>query len=121
MDGNDAGENVASDFVRSWDETEELFRLFAIPGTDQILQFIAELRRAGYDQKFRAGQSLFHLVLSRSRRHGLRRDQPCLVFGIHHGIMDVIEGNEPRILHTSACLSAPVLVLLNRLAEHPID
>ena len=120
MNSDDTVNEVTSNFMRSWDQIEEFFKLYAIPGTDQILQFIGELRRAGYDKKFRAGQSVFSLVLSRSRHHSLRQDQPSVSFWFHHGIMDVVEGKDPRILHTSVSLSAPVHALLNRLLEHPV-
>ena len=39
--------------------------------------------------KLRAGQSLFALVVSRSRLHGLRPDQPSVCFWLHEGLMDI--------------------------------
>jgi len=36
------------------------------PPRTMVLPFIAELRRAGYDRKLRAGQSIWSLIVSRS-------------------------------------------------------
>ena len=44
------------------------------------LTFISQLRVKGYDRIFRAGISVMSLVLSRAKHHGLRDDQPCLIF-----------------------------------------
>src|SRR5258708_29642903 len=50
---------------------------------EPIQDLIAAMRERGYDRQFRAGQSLYMLVLSRSREHGLRADQPGLRFALN--------------------------------------
>ncbi len=95
--------------------------LARVPWKQRVLQFIAQLRGAGYDRKLRAGQSLDMFVVSRSRRHGLRPDQPRVVFCFHNDGMDVLEGNELEVRGTDISLSAPVQAVLARLLSREID
>jgi hypothetical protein len=87
--------------------------------------FIRQLRRAGYDREFRAGQSLWALMLSRSRRHGLSDDQARIVFEFSRGgdarSATVRNGAEQSTLITSAFLSDEIHAALNRLRGAPID
>ena len=57
------------DFIQSWERIEEFFGLMLarVPWKDRVLQFIAELRQAGYDRKLRAGQTIDIFIVSRSR------------------------------------------------------
>ena len=70
------------DFIQSWERIEEFFGLMLarVPWKDRVLQFIAELRQAGYDRKLRAGQTIDIFIVSRSRHHGLRPDQSRVAF-----------------------------------------
>ena len=70
------------DFIQSWEGMEEFFgwMLARVPWKDRVLQFIAELRQAGYDRKLRAGQTIDIFIVSRSRHHGLRPDQSRVAF-----------------------------------------
>lgn len=79
------GRPVEGEFLVSWDEIERYFADRGPPDPAPILGLIAAIRRAGFDRTLRAGQSLWTLVVSRSRRHGLRDDQPCLFFSAPHG------------------------------------
>lgn len=117
------GDPVERDFIQSWEGIAEFFEwmLARIPWKQRVLQFIAQLRDAGYDQKLRAGQSLDMFVVSRSRRHGLRPDQPRVVFCFHNDVMDVLEGNEPEVRGADISLSAPVQAVLARLLSREID
>jgi hypothetical protein len=78
------------DFIQSWEGMEEFFgwMLARVPWKDRVLQFIAELRQAGYDQKLRAGQSIDIFIVSRSRCHGLRPDQSRVAFCFHKDGME---------------------------------
>ena len=116
-------------FVESWDEVEKYYRESFL--TDEAWQWLAPilalmegLRAAGYDKVFRAGQSMWHLGLSRSRRHGLRDDQPSLWIEIvrNDGMMVRLMRHGPtksiRLSTTSMC---PELVsLLEELKGEPI-
>ena len=111
------------DFIQSWERIEEFFGLMLarVPWKDRVLQFIAELRQAGYDRKLRAGQTIDIFIVSRSRHHGLRPDQSRVAFYFHKDGMDVVEGHELKLRRTDFSLSAPVRAVLDRLVSRDID
>lgn len=119
----ESGNPVECEFVQSWDRMTEFFdvMLAQAPWKDRVLAFINQLRRAGYDRKLRAGQTLDMFVVSRSRFHGLRSDQSRVVFCFHGDAMDVAERNEVCIRGADISLSTPVEVVLARLLNRPID
>ena len=76
---------IEADFIRSWDWVEQFYKEISRfqNSKEEILEelrFISQLRAKGYDRIFRAETSSLGLVLSRSMRHGLRMDQPLLIF-----------------------------------------
>lgn len=74
------GNGIEGEFMLSWDSIETFFSESELDGKVEILKLIRELRNRGFDKTLRAGQSLYTLVLSRSRRHGLREDQDSVSF-----------------------------------------
>jgi hypothetical protein len=89
-----------------------------------MLHLIASLRQQGYDRQFRAGQSMDALVLSRSREHGLRSEQPRVGVVLnpqggmtvtYYGGSDSHENNIDRVE-----LSLEVESLLQQLLAYPI-
>jgi hypothetical protein len=83
---------------------------------------IHAMREAGYDRRLRAGQSMTSLGLSRSRRHGLLRDQPCIWLEFHHGAMNVhAKFAGVRWIGRPVDFTAEVRQLLDRLACFDID
>jgi hypothetical protein len=116
-------DSVENDFMVSWDWSQEYFAiLFDNWGrNDCALQFIAELRRAGYDQKLRAGQSLHLFIVSRSRSYGLREDQAWVGFLFHGNVMNVQERRNVVLRDTDVAFTPHVEGVLARLLEHPID
>ena len=82
MSDCDAVNPLDRDFIQSWERMEEFFgwMLARVPWNHRVLQFIAELRQAGYDRKLRAGQTIDIFIVSRSRHHGLRPDQSRVAF-----------------------------------------
>jgi hypothetical protein len=119
----EAGKPIEGEFIDSWDGIEEFFQ-WAWP-KPRALQFISDLRRAGYDRTFRAGQSLVALILSRSRRHGLRPEQPriCFQFSLSDNEMTtaLIIGGEENSYTGAIGLSLVIKAALAKLAEYPID
>jgi hypothetical protein len=116
------GNPVEGEFIRSWEFIEQFYDDEYFPLKGFVLAFIAELRRAGYDRKLRAGQSLWTLIVSRSRRHGLRAAQPYIEFHFREGTMDVFSKceEEERILGIPIALSGRVEKVLERLVNQPI-
>jgi hypothetical protein len=75
------GQEIEGDFILSWDQIEVFFNEWSCYfDVTEILELIAQMRKRGYDRTLRAGQSLTMFIVSRSRKHGLREDQPCITF-----------------------------------------
>lgn len=121
------GRPVEGEFLVSWDNIERFYAGLLdqprFPQTRRILDLVASLRRAGYDRRLRAGQSLFWLILSRSRRHGLREGQPHVVFDFREDGMALhcrIDGTE-RVSLPRIEFSPQLEAVLTRLAAEEID
>lgn len=119
----EAGTPIEGEFLVSWDRIETYFVDPNMPNAKAVLAFVQALRSHGFDRTLRAGQSLWTLVLSRSRRHGLRDNQPCVAFEFHNNRLRVrgyhlqsVKIDVPRIE-----LTAEVLEHLRQLAAQPID
>jgi len=119
----EAGNPVEGEFLESWDETEGVYSGSRFPPKDLVLPFIADLRRAGYDRKLRAGQSIWSLVVSRSRRPRLRPEQPLVSFQFRENAMQVFSSTqgEERSSEIPIAMSDTVERVLSRLVERPID
>lgn len=121
------GRPIEGEFLESWIGIEEFFRNFgsryASDINKQALSLIGEMRAAGYDHVLRAGQSMTSLGLSRSRRHGLRRDQPSLWFFFDKSETMTVEPTfAPKKLENHPIrLTADVKQLLDKLVEFAID
>lgn len=88
-DYGESGNPVEGEFIQSWDFIEEFYREGWCEFSNAVLDMIHAMRIAGYDRVLRAGQSMWSLGLSRSRRHGLRGEQASLWFEFHPPVMDV--------------------------------
>jgi hypothetical protein len=111
------------EFITSWDWIEHFFEDARFPCAGQVLGLIARIRQAGYDKTLRAGQSLWSLVVSRCRRHGLREDQPSIEFWFRGNGMDIystMDGQESLSVRGIE-FSPQVDDLLNRIATKVID
>lgn len=74
------GKGVEGEFVMSWDKIEEFYKNIDLEKRDDIFKLIATIREKGFDKTLRAGQSLYTMILSRSRRYGLENDKAYLRF-----------------------------------------
>ncbi len=128
--------SIEDDFRASWNEVEASYPLILSrrehePGhllADLVIAFIREMRQAGYDAKLRAGISLWWLLLSRSRRHGLRYFQPYLHFHFGRGVTVFFyrygESQyvpRPEVTLPEIEFTPEVDRLLQQLAAHEID
>jgi hypothetical protein len=114
---------LEEDFLESWNRMEWFFGSGEIwPKTPDVMEFIAMLRRTGYDRKLRAGQSLDIFMVSRSRKHGLRPEQPSIGFRIYEGKMTVYSRGlqAETFVENAATLSDRVRDLLDRLSNETI-
>jgi hypothetical protein len=125
---------IEGEFLNSWCHVEEFYQGIPRPFALQVLNLIRQLRGAGYERTLRAGTSLFSLLVSRSRRHGLRPDQPCIVFSfgdapftggmIAAGEMEVatwLDDRERKIAFPSIEWSENLNTLLKQLEGKTID
>ena len=119
------GRPIEGEFICSWDSLEALYQQWPrdYPGREDVLRLIAEMRRAGFDRTLRAGQSLFTLMLSRSRRHGLRRDQHWIAISVGGGVMEVEAQLGPReqLQSQDVALIPDLERLLRQLEVEPIS
>jgi hypothetical protein len=114
---------LEQEFVQSWNHMEWFFGSGEIwPKMVDVVDFIATLRRTGYDRHLRAGQSLEIFVVSRSRKHGLRPEQPSIGFHIYKGKMRVYSKglHTETFVENAATLSDRVRDLLDRLTDEAI-
>lgn len=121
-DHYEAGTPVEGEFLASWDWIQGFYDELRFPGRQPALLFLAALRAAGYDRKLRAGQSLWSLIVSRSRRHGLRADQPRIVFDFHGEGLRMHSGDGAEDVQLPRVALTPEIEgALRRLAEEEID
>ena len=84
------GRGVEGEFILSWDFVERFYREAAnLPQSSAILKMIAEMRGRGYDHTLRAGQSMYTFIVARSRRQGLKANQPLIAFEFRKDGMDL--------------------------------
>lgn len=121
------GNPIEGEFLQSWDETEQFIgnEQMHFPQRTAVLNFLEAFRKAGYDKVFRVGVPGKSLLLSRSRRHGLRPDLQCIQFSFasDKGTMDVfpnVAGAE-RIVGIPIALSKQVEQAVLELANQPIN
>jgi hypothetical protein len=118
-------DSLQREFIQSWDQVQQFYRSFDnswwMKGI--VLLFIAALRRAGYDRKLRAGNSLYSLILSRSRLHGLRAEQPFVAFEFRAVTMDLRfrERQAETVSRVPIALFGPVKKALAKLSARPLS
>ncbi|OJJ22494.1 hypothetical protein BKI52_07385 [marine bacterium AO1-C] len=120
------GRLVQGEFVASWDEVGRFFGDIdstRFPIKQDVMGLIHAMRGKGYDHHFRAGQSLYNLVLSRARRHGLANNQSFIQFGYQDSLLTVrshIKGEANTII-TKIAYTQALEDLLELLKQEPID
>lgn len=117
------GEGIEGEFIQSWNRIETFYKEINENFTPKVLHLIKELRVRGYDQKLRAGQSLYNFILSRSKRHGLNQEQSSLAitFGFDKDEMKVTDKANNSLFVGKVEYSDELGELLNQLAKEDID
>lgn len=117
------GHGVEGEFLSTWDAMERFYRELHFSDGDEILALIRGIREAGYDRKLRAGHSLYRLIMSRSRRHSLRKEQPYLGFDFGDGKMTIYPDfdGQDKVPGAAILLTPQILNYLEKLCEKPID
>lgn len=78
------GNGIEGEFILSWDEIENFYQELELEKKREILNLIKQIRERGFDKTLRAGQSLYTMILSRSRRHGLKDNQNSISFSFDY-------------------------------------
>ena len=116
---------IEIEFLQSWERMEIFFSGEDMPWLTQMLPLIRNMRVRGYDRNLRAGQSMITLIVSRSREHGLRDDQPSVAFNItaQGGLSAHLRGEHVSMLVTSDRVETTPEIeeLLLPLLAYPID
>ena len=123
------GKPIIGEFIQSWNIVEQFFlHINRKLESAQAYGLLTKMRLAGYDKTLRAGQSLMTLILSRSRRHGLQSDQPCMYFNFYDNEINVRcnfldEGVQEYKFpyYSSKELSIELIDLLDKLVAFPIN
>ena len=117
------GNPVEGEFVESWNRMERVYEESRFLPREVVLPFIGELRQAGYDRRLRAGEAIWSLIVSRSRRPKLRPEQPLVSFQFHGETMEVFSSSdgEERIPELPIAKSETVDRVLEKLAAQPVD
>lgn len=114
------GEGIMGEFIESWNQVEAFYSQIELNLKDKILNFIKAIRAKGFDKSVRAGTSMYSLILSRSRRHGLRKNQSCIIFSFKdNGISMDVDGRK-RIVFKDIFLSDEILKQIQLLNEEQI-
>ena len=131
MTSEDEQKAIEEDFSQSWDWIQRYFHDLFDPREwwawlMPIHNLITELRQRGYDRQFRAGQSMYSLVLSRSFKHGLRASQASLVFELlREGGMKIRYDEVGHLVSEFEVdrveITPEIEALLARLLAQPID
>lgn len=117
------GRGIEGEFIESWDRIEHFYAEMNFPPAEAIRSFVATIRKKGYDRTLRAGQSMYTLMLSRSRRHGLRQGQPHLAFRFSERGMEVCPKNlnVANITMPEVALTGDVEGALRQLANIAVE
>jgi hypothetical protein len=117
------GRPIEGEFLQSWDKIEEFYKRDGWSGQRNAASFVTAMRRTGYDHRLRAGQSMFSLMVSRSRRHGLRNNQPHIQFWFSDSWIKMASRLDEEQEHQfpEPTLNPTIVGLLDRLAALPVD
>jgi hypothetical protein len=125
-DGYEQGRGMESEFAQSWEDLILFFHEFdqhpSIKLSEAIALFEA-LKELGFGKTLRAGSSLLLIMLSRSRRNGLRQDQMYLAFFFSRDgkTMTVRKKEEPILENVPVVVTEEILNLLQELEKLEID
>jgi len=117
------GNAIEGEFILSWDNIENFYRELKIDKKSEILQLIKQMRENGFERTLRAGQSLYTLILSRSRRHGLRENQNSISFSFNFikSAMEVCTRKGVTLEFDKVEYNETIEKLLREIELEPID
>lgn len=115
------GEGFIGEFIESWDRVEKFYSELEFHLKDDVLNFIRAIRGYEFDKSLRAGTSLYSLILSKSRRFGLRQDQKRISFSFGDEGIYVNSDVHKQVLFKGIKLSDEILELIKTLNTEEIS
>jgi hypothetical protein len=117
------GSPLEGEFLKSWDRVEEFFKEVNLPIQPDIMQLIKTMREKGFDKTLRAGTSLYDLLVSRSRRHGLKSEQPYVRFSFYYikSIMEVQAWKEKALSYDAVTYTNDIETILKTLEQQSVS
>ena len=117
------GNGIEGEFIISWDDIERFYKELKPEKEDEILKLIRQMRTKGFDRTLRAGQSLYTLILSRSRRHGLKENQNSVSFTFNYikSAMEVSMRKGEKLVFDKIEFTDAIDKLLRSLEQELID
>lgn len=117
------GEGLKGEFIESWDSIERFYKRINENFTPKVLNLIKQLRQKAFDERLRAGQSLYTFILSRSKRHGLTQEQNfiALRFKVDKDEMIVTDKENNELLVDKVEFSDRLEKLFEELAREEIN
>ena len=117
------GAPLEGEFLKSWDDIGKFFNESNLPIRSDIMLLIKTMREKGFDKTLRAGTSLYRLILSRSRRHGLRPDQPDVMFSFEYmnSIMKVNTWENEEFIFNAVTYTNDLERILKKLEQQSVD
>jgi hypothetical protein len=115
------GNGIEGEFILSWDNIELFYERLGISNKDEIFEFIRTMRKKGFEKTLRAGQSIYFLILSRSRRHGLRADQNRIVFHFTNSGMSLQVSDGQKLNFDKIEYNSTLDKLLRELEQETIN
>ncbi|MDF1661574.1 MAG: hypothetical protein P1V97_07360 [Planctomycetota bacterium] len=116
-----AAPTLVQDFEKSW---RQLLLSFEDKTYRPLRTLLSHLRILGYDQVLRAGTSMFYVIFSRSRTHGMGGDQDWIAINAKpDGTMSIrLRYSDPSPIEIPKVMLCDELITrLERLAQQPIN
>jgi hypothetical protein len=117
------GKGIEGEFLMSWDDIEEFYNTINLEQKKEIISLIKTMRNKGFDKTLRAGTSLYTLIISRSRRHGLRENQSNVSFTFNYikSAMEVRPSGKDVLCFDKIEYNGSIEKLLKALEQVEID
>lgn len=123
-DSHEKGNRTEGEFIESWKSIVRFYEGFpqtSLPEKDQILQLLHALKKQGFEKTIRTGQSATTLILSRSKRHGLRKNQRFLAFEFRNNTIHLTTENGHCDSVNGIRLHPKLILLLKELEKTSIN
>jgi hypothetical protein len=114
-------DGITGEFIDSWDKIEEFYKRINEPFSPKVLHLISRIREQGFDKTLRAGQSLYNMLISRSRRHGLEDRHVSIMFSYPNNRLEITNIDGELHKFRKIKYNKEIESFLKELEKIPID